>query len=110
MAAGDTPVEALRKVIRDANQLHRRLATIADVDDTYDERTSTDLTDNKQERFILLKFTPKCSARTFKFRFSNTLTEAATAAGYTMAPFRISEVVVYFAQRESDQANAYANE
>ena len=33
MAAGDTPVEALRKVIRDANQLHRRLATIADVDD-----------------------------------------------------------------------------
>ena len=50
---------------------------------------------------FLRTFTPRVDGRQFKFVFTNHLSTAASSASYIRAPFRISDIVCEFAQKES---------
>lgn len=59
------------------------------------------LTDNRQYPAFTLVCSTSGLGRSLKFRVSNTLTDDATAAGYRMAPFRLSEIVAHVLPKES---------
>jgi len=77
--------------------------TKADVGVVYDSSNSqlTDLAEFRQSPTFVRTFTPRADGRQFKLRFSNALSSAATTAGYLQAPFRISDIICEYAQKES---------
>lgn len=81
-----------------------RNTALGDVGVVYDP-TGTQITtkvDFAQSPTGLLTFTPRSrDLRQVKFVFSNGLTSAATTAGYSVLPFRISDIEVEYTQRES---------
>lgn len=80
-----------------------RYTAQADVGDTYSLAGSqiTTREDFRQSPLGLLTLTPRSHGRQFKLVFSNGLTSAATTAGYSVLPFRISDIECEFAQKES---------
>lgn len=67
----------------------------------YDNSLLATAVDYNQAPVGLLTFTPRAHGVLMKLVFSNALTSSASSAGYVQAPFRISDVVVEYAQTES---------
>lgn len=64
------------------------------------------LTDNRQYPAFNIHFSTDGQGRSLKFRVSNTLNSEASAAGYRMAPFRLSEIVAHVLPKESTRPTA----
>lgn len=67
----------------------------------YDDAKIATAVDYNQAPVGLLTFTPRAHGALLKLVFSNALTSSASSAGYVQAPFRISDIVVEYAQGES---------
>lgn len=81
-----------------------RATALGDVGVVYDMTASqiTTKVDFGQSPTGLLTFTPRSGdLRQMKLVFSNGLTSAATTAGYSVLPFRISDIECEFVQKES---------
>lgn len=76
---------------------------IADIGKAFlvSDMRARELTDNRQYPAFNLHFSTNGQGRSLKFRVSNTLTAEATAAGYRMSPFRLSEIVAQILPKES---------
>jgi hypothetical protein len=73
----------------------------ADVDIKVSDMLSRSLEGNRMLPTLLFTITPRVAGRAFKYRFKNSLSPAAAAAGYKVGSFRLVDAIIEF-EVESD--------
>jgi hypothetical protein len=81
-------------VVRATFDLHVRVS----------EMLGRSLEGNRQLPLMLFTATPRAAGRSFKFRFKNALSAAATAAGHTKGHFRLVDIVAEFEVEDDTRA------